>query len=231
MASFIAACDEVGRGPLAGPVVAACSFVTYGYTPPPGPPPLFKAWRLLGVTDSKKLTSGKRQNILRHLGLPPEKLAPRKIFEFYREKKITASLAIAEIFPTQIDEINIHHASLLAMKQAFILLYEWASISRGCWLVDGPHLPRGIPPGVEAQALVKGDQKSTPIALASLAAKEYRDHLMKKWDSVYPGYGFARHMGYPTIEHRQAIAELGVTPLHRKTFKGVREFVSPSPNR
>ena len=92
-------------------------------------------------------------------------------------------------------------------------------------LIDGNIVPRGLTKDIRAEAIVKGDSKSILIGLASIIAKDYRDDLMERMNEVYPGYGFDGHVGYGTKEHREQIIALGVTPIHRKSFKGVKEYI------
>jgi ribonuclease HII len=96
---------------------------------------------------------------------------------------------------------------------------------RGVWLIDGNRMPKQVPATVDAQAIIKGDSKSVLIGLASIIAKEYRDNLMVTLSKSFPGYGLEKHAGYPTKAHKEAIAKLGPSPIHRKSFKGVKEHI------
>lgn len=182
--------DEVGRGPLAGPVVAACVYI---------PPDKYNLNFITQITDSKKI-SKKRMAILSDL-----------IHENF-------DTAIAEIPPKKIDQINIHQATLLAMSKAFHALNK--KKKQDAILVDGRHIPKNIP--CPAQAIVKGDQKSYSIAAASIIAKHHRDEIMKKFARRYPVYGWENNAGYPTLQHRDAIKEHGITQHHRRSFAPVR---------
>ena len=216
---FLAACDEVGRGPLAGPVVAATVFFSCDQLTPP----FFDSCRELGITDSKKLSAHKRANILNELQIDLNSLSPDQKYSF-SVKNCAGVFSIHEISNCLIDEINILNASLLAMKNSFLSC--WTRPEEGILLIDGNKLPQEMPPQIDCRAIVGGDGKSSLIGLASIIAKEYRDNLMRQMDLLYPGYGFAKHAGYPTMLHRQGIERLGICPIHRKSFKGVREFVS-----
>jgi ribonuclease HII len=178
----------------------------------------FMELRELGVTDSKKLSQKKRKKILADLEIDTNSLKST----FFERKNFSFSYAIREVSPTLIDEINILNASLKAMAGSFTECHQEGS--RGRLLIDGNKIPRELPLEVKAEAIIKGDSKSLLIGLASIIAKEYRDDLMEKMAEDYPGYGFEAHAGYPTIRHREAIEELGITPIHRLSFKGVREF-------
>lgn len=176
--------DEVGRGPLAGNVVAACVvFDLAGEAIP-------------GLNDSKKLTPAKR-----------ETLAP-----LIRGRALAWS--IGEATPEEIDRINILQATFLAMRRALDALAVVPSLL----LVDGNQKVPGV--SFRQTTLIQGDALSASIAAASVLAKVHRDHAMTGAESVHPGYGFAGHKGYGTAEHREAIARLGMTPLHRKSFCG-----------
>jgi ribonuclease HII len=202
-------CDEVGRGPIAGPVVGCA--VSLSETPK-----LMNFLKNLNVTDSKKLTEKKRKNILAELGVDLENLVPDKSYKNHHG----FMFCLQSIDEKTIDEINILQASLLAMKNSAIkILSDEKSI-----LIDGNKVFQidGFKGNVEA--IVKGDSKNMAIALASIIAKEYRDELMKKFDQKYPGYGLASHAGYPTKAHKEAVKKLGVLPIHRRSFKGVKEY-------
>lgn len=174
--------DEAGRGPLAGPVVAAA--VVFPET-----------IDIAGITDSKRLSPARRKRLY-------EQILP------------VAHVAIGQSSPEEIDELNILQASLLAMERAVRAL----SPSPDIILVDGPYALHGR---VRSNAIVKGDARVMTIGAASIVAKVTRDRLMMKYDEEFPGYGFARNKGYPTREHLRALARLGPTPIHRKTFRGV----------
>ncbi|MET1254717.1 ribonuclease HII [Aliikangiella maris] len=181
----VAGVDEVGRGPLAGPVVAAAVILD-----PDNP--------IEGLTDSKKLSEKKRQQLSDEI------------------KSKALCWAIARCEPEEIDELNILQASLLAMTKAVTQL----TIQPTHCLVDGNKLPQ-LP--CSAEAVVKGDLTEPAISAASIIAKVDRDNEMVAMDECYPEYGFASHKGYPTKAHREAIKKYGVTPIHRKSFAPVQE--------
>ena len=183
----IAGIDEAGRGPLAGPVVAAAVILPKGLQMP-------------GVTDSKKLTAQKRE----------------LLFDVVMENAIATGVGIAQ--PEEIDEINILQATLKAMLRAVDNLIT----SPDYLIIDGINtLDRDIP----QQAIKKGDSLSISIAAASIIAKVTRDRMMLEYDKQYPSYGLASHKGYGSKLHRDAIANFGPCPIHRKTFAGVKEYV------
>ncbi len=152
------------------------------------------------VTDSKKLSE--RQC---------EKLYPIILAE-------ARSVGIGICDHGEIDRMNILRASLEAMRRAVTAL----SVDTDFLLVDGTFL---IPMDLPQKTIVKGDSLSLSIAAASIIAKVTRDRLMVEFDAIYPGYGFSGHKGYPSASHRHAIARLGPCPIHRKSFRGVKEFI------
>jgi ribonuclease HII len=183
----IAGTDEAGRGPLAGPVVAAAVILHPGQIIP-------------GVTDSKKLSERQR-----------DKLFPLIMAE-------ARAVAVGICDHGEIDGLNILRASLEAMRRAVTSL----PLAADFILIDGTFsLALELP----QRAIIKGDSLSLSIAAASIIAKVTRDRLMVEYDVLHPGYGFAGHKGYPTADHRAAIARLGPSPLHRKSFKGVKEHL------
>ncbi len=177
--------DEVGRGPLAGPVVAAAVA-------------LKKRAGLFGLNDSKKLSSQKRKSLLDEIA-------------------VNAYFAIAFSSVDEIDEINIYQASRLAMKRAV----SYLSIHPEMLLIDGN---ARIDSDIPQKTIIKGDAKSACIAAASIVAKVYRDAWMETYDSIYPGYSFARHKGYGTKHHLEALERLGPCPIHRKSFSPVAKY-------
>lgn len=183
--------DEVGRGPLAGPVVAAAVVFISGKKTPLD--------LLRQINDSKKISAEKRRKIA--LALP----------EF-------AHTAIGEASVEEIDSINILRASLLAMRRAF----EKLPLTPDFALIDGNHAPELPCP---CRAVVKGDQLSLSIASASIIAKHYRDMKMACLAEAYPDYGWESNAGYGTTRHMQAIATIGITPHHRRSFAPVREKI------
>ena len=182
---MIAGIDEVGRGPLAGPVVAAAVILPEGMED-------------IGLDDSKKLSAKKRE----------------EIFEMIKEQAVAIGIAIVDAFT--IDKINIYEASKVAMKRAIELLPEQPDYL----LIDAMRLDTGIP----EEGIIKGDAKSISIAAASIVAKEVRDQMMKDYEQLYPGYGFAQNAGYGTKAHIEGLEKLGPTPIHRMTFAPVKEY-------
>ncbi len=180
--------DEVGRGPLAGPVVAAAVILD------PRKP-------IAGLADSKKLSEKKRN----------------ELNEIIRENALSWSIARADV--DEIDQLNILHASLLAMRRAV----EQLPVTPEHALIDGNKIPEGL--FCTAQAIVGGDSLVECISAASIIAKVERDNEMFELDALYPGYGLARHKGYPTKMHRQALQDLGITEIHRKSFGPVKRLV------
>ena len=211
---FLLGFDEVGRGPLAGPVVACgvCQerrqwSVAWG-----------GALGDLGITDSKRLSAKRRAGILRSLGIEVECLEPRRIYCARLGGKSLLRFVLTQVEHQLIDRINILQASLLAMKQC----YESFALSQPALvLVDGSHGIALSHPDHHQVSVVGGDGRVQLIALASIIAKQYRDNYMKKLAVTYPGYGLESHFGYPTLAHRQAIRQLGPSAIHRRSFKGV----------
>lgn len=217
----IIATDEVGRGPLSGPVVIGA--VRILIEDAQGLKNLLKFLKPKGVTDSKKLTPEKRLTILNKLGV--QDLSYRKKNEV-ELKGVKVSYTTWDMDHEVIDQENILAASLRGMKEAALFLSEKRNLETTI-LIDG-HMKlrwgKETSPWNEVP-IVKGDSKSLLIGLASIIAKEKRDTYMQEMHELYPQYGFNAHFGYPTAFHRKAIAEFGPSPIHRKTFKGVREFV------
>lgn len=181
---LVAGVDEVGRGPLAGPVVTAAVILD--------PDNMIE-----GLADSKKLSEKRREQL--------EPLIKRHALAW----------ALGRAEPDEIDQLNILQASLLAMKRAV----EALTISPHHALIDGIHAPQLACP---TTTIIKGDQSEPAIAAASILAKVARDREMVAMEEIYPGYGFAKHKGYPTKQHQQALIELGVTPIHRRSFSPVQ---------
>jgi ribonuclease HII len=165
---------------------------------------LGEAADLDGIDDSKKLDANTR-----------ERLAPQ-----IRERATAFAIGIAEV--AEIDERNVYHAGLLAMRRAV----EGLALRPDHVLVDARRIP-GI--DVEQSAHVRGDARSLSIAAASILAKTFRDALMEELDRLHPGYGLARHKGYGTPEHQQALRRLGASPVHRMSYEAVRELVATAP--
>jgi ribonuclease HII len=181
----IAGIDEAGRGPLAGPVVAAAVI----FEP---------RVRLRGLDDSKRLTADERADLF------------DRIFE--RAVAVGVGFASAE----EIDDINILQATHLAAKRAL----EGLAVQPDCLVTD--YLKLKTPLKIIAES--KGDQRSHAVAAASVVAKVTRDRLMERLSQEYPGYGLESHKGYPTRSHYDAIAELGASTIHRRSFAGVDFF-------
>jgi len=154
-----------------------------------------------GLTDSKKLSAARRTSLELQI------------------KQRAKAWAIAESSQLEVDEINILQASLLAMKRAVLGL----DLKPGQVLIDGNRLPRLE--GYQMLAIVRGDLSEPCISAASILAKQYRDRQMLELDQLYPQYQFARHKGYPTALHRQMLKEHGVSPVHRRSFRPVRELL------
>ncbi|MBU0691683.1 ribonuclease HII [bacterium] len=184
--SAICGVDEAGRGPLAGPVVAAAV--------------LFKDCPTIwNCRDSKQISRKYR-----------EKLCIDISCEFV--------CGIGQCSPREIEEMNIRQASLEAMRRAIVSLKMRPEII----LVDGRD---PVPIDIASLPIIKGDARVSVISAASILAKVTRDHIMTEYDLRYPDYGFSRHYGYPTPAHRRAIQALGPCPIHRRSFRGVREYI------
>jgi len=181
---LIAGIDEAGRGPLAGPVVAAACILN-------------PEVKILGLDDSKKLTEKKREAL------------------FPEIKQKALAYAVVDVDNNVIDEINILEATKSAMRSCVKEL-ESKGYKPEVLLIDAVKL-EGTDVN-EVVPIIKGDAKSNSIAAASVLAKVTRDHMMRDFDEVYPGYGFAKHKGYGTADHYKAIREQGICPIHRKTF-------------
>lgn len=209
--SHLIAADEVGRGPLAGPVVA-CAVLFNGKEGDFSKD--LSLLKSLKVTDSKKISAKKRRDILRSL-------IGDKQLEVGRVKKIseTLSYSINEASPECIDEINILNASLKSMGEAV----NTFKVATSFWVwIDGNKSPKNIFGNCSIQTFIKGDSRSLLIGLASIIAKEYRDSLMNSYSLKYPMYGFDKNSGYPTAFHKEALSKFGPCPIHRKTFRGVK---------
>ena len=204
--SAVIGCDEVGRGPIAGPVVGCAVILQHDLS-------FLKQLQDLGVTDSKKLTHNKRQKILQALNLNETVNCCEQI------DLDNFSYVLWEHSPQDIDQMNILNASLSCMSKAALKLLQKNTLV----LIDGNQDFKDFP--ADTLPVVKGDSKSLAIGLASIIAKEFRDEKMRLLDQQYPGYGLAKHAGYPTAFHKEAVRKLGVTPIHRRSFKGVKEYV------
>lgn len=229
---FIAASDEVGRGCLAGPVVAGTVYVA-SLCPYSSFYPNFKKFLVylsdLGVNDSKSLSLKKRELILSSLRvigtIGTKALESDQKILLLENKFLKVICVLSEIQAFEVDELNVLQASLKAMKDSFNICHE--AERDGIWLVDGHMVPvnEDLLRPVTTKAVIGGDGKSLLIGLASVLAKNFRDTLMKKMEKLYPGYGLESHVGYPTGFHREALKRLGVSAIHRKTFKGVKELI------
>ena len=156
---------------------------------------------ILGLADSKKLTEKKREALYAEI----------------IDKALAYAIASATV--AEIDEINILHASMLAMSRAVSLL----SVQPEHVLVDGNRLPPNLP--CPAEAVVKGDARQAAISAASILAKVTRDRDIVKAAEIYPEYGFEKHKGYPTAQHLEAIRLYGITPIHRRSFGPVKKLL------
>jgi ribonuclease HII len=179
----LAGVDEAGRGPLAGPVVAAAVVL------PPGA-------RIAGVDDSKRLVAEERA----------------RLYEIIRARAVAVGVAVVDHLT--IDRINILEATRLAMAEALAAL----TVEPELVLTDFVRVP-GL--GCPQRNLVDGDRRSASVAAASIVAKVTRDRIMEVADREFPAYGFGRHKGYATPEHRDALERHGPCPLHRRTFAGI----------
>lgn len=183
---IIAGIDEVGRGPLAGPVVTAAVVLPIDFFEPE-------------INDSKQLSATLREQLYRKI----------------MQEALAVNLGIAS--PEMIDRENIYHATELIMADAVSGL----RIQPDFLLVDAMTIPLDI----AQKKLIKGDAKSISIGAASIVAKVVRDHLMKMYDQVFPGYDFAENMGYGTKKHLDGLDQYGITPIHRKTFAPVKNMI------
>jgi ribonuclease HII len=181
---LVAGVDEVGRGPLCGPVVTAAVILD----------PLRP---IEGLNDSKKLTQARREALAIEI----------------QEKALAWCVARADVH--EIDELNILHATMLAMQRAV----EGLSVVPKLALIDGNRCPKLAVPSAP---VIQGDATVPAIAAASILAKVARDREMHDMEASYPGYGFAAHKGYSTPVHLEALSRLGPTPIHRRSFAPVR---------
>ena len=182
---IIAGVDEAGRGPLAGPVVAAAVILP-------------EIHGIEGLRDSKKL-SPKQREIL-----------------FGKIKNKASSIGIGQSSVKRIDEINIRNATFMAMERAL----SYLTIKPNSALIDGETLPDQTIPNT---GIIGGDDKVDSIKAASIVAKVYRDNLMIKYSKIFPEYGLDKHKGYGTTRHMEALKEYKATPIHRRSFRPVRD--------
>ena len=188
---FIAGIDEAGRGPLAGPVVAACCILP-------------KDAVILYLNDSKKVTALRREALL------PE----------IKEKAIAYGIGIVDekrIDEINILQADYEAMRIAVQKTSAMLQAKGLSDAPGLLLNDAVTIP-GVE--IPQESIIKGDAKSVSIAAASILAKVTRDHLMEAYDAQYPEYGFAHNKGYGTKEHIEALKRLGPCPIHRRSFIG-----------
>ena len=200
----IAGIDEVGRGPLAGPVVAAAVILPRGYSHPE-------------IKDSKLLTAKQRE----------------RLAAVIRENAKCCGVGVVEV--DEIDRLNILQASLLAMVKALAALKSQAD----CVLIDGNQtIPLPLfrigkfltGRSLYQKTIIKGDQSCLSIAAASIVAKVARDGMMIELDKRYPEYGFAAHKGYSCVAHFAALKRFGASPVHRQSFKPVRDVTTDPKN-
>ena len=182
---LIAGVDEVGRGPLAGPVVAAAVILP-------------KACKIPGLNDSKKIPKSKH----------------KEIYEDVLQNAIAIGIGVKD--NQVIDQVNIYEATKLAMMEAIGQLEPQPQHL----LIDAMKLDLPIP----QTSIIKGDANSLSIAAASIVAKVTRDQMMEKFDREYPGYDFAKNAGYGTANHLAGLDQLGVTPIHRRSFEPVKSM-------
>ena len=182
---LIAGVDEVGRGPLAGPVVAAAVILP-------------KACKILGLNDSKKIPKSKH----------------KEIYEAVLQNAIAIGIGIKD--NQVIDQVNIYEATKLAMMEAIGQLEPQPQHL----LIDAMKLDLPIP----QTSIIKGDANSLSIAAASIVAKVTRDQMMEEFDCEYPGYDFTQNAGYGTANHLAGLDQLGVTPIHRRSFEPVKSM-------
>ena len=182
---LIAGVDEVGRGPLAGPVVAAAVILP-------------KACKIPGLNDSKKIPKSKH----------------KEIYEAVLQNAIAIGIGVKD--NQVIDQVNIYEATKLAMMEAIGQLDPQPQHL----LIDAMRLDLPIP----QTSIIKGDANSLSIAAASIVAKVTRDQMMEEFDKEYPGYDFAKNAGYGTAKHLAGLVQLGVTPIHRRSFEPVKSM-------
>ena len=191
---YVAGVDEVGRGPLAGPVCAACVVLPHGFD-------------IVGVNDSKKL-SEKRRGELYSLIVERANAYGIGLIDNGRIDEVNILNATKEAMLIAIADAS-------AMLAARMPSEEREEAAIGHLLVDALKLPEA---GIPGTAIIKGDEKSVSVAAASIVAKVTRDRIMTEFDSIYPGYGFASNKGYGTEAHYAGLRRLGQTPIHRRTF-------------
>jgi ribonuclease HII len=195
--NIVAGLDEAGRGPLAGPVVAAAVCFEKN----------LKIKKIKNINDSKKLSEKQREELYEIL---------------INDKNIKWGIGI--VSEKIIDKINILKATKLAMKEAVLMMNEKDKIKIEFLLVDGNFLIDGIYCAAEQKSIISGDQKVFSIACASIIAKVTRDRIMKSYHKKYPIYGFDKHKGYGTAGHIEKLQKYGPCKIHRKTFYPIGTF-------
>jgi ribonuclease HII len=188
--SFVAGIDEAGRGPLAGPVVAAC--VVLDIAQIKSTKPKDRWWK--GARDSKLMTQKHRAEMVKNI----------------KQNALCFGIGISS--EKHIDEINIHNATLRAMNHAVL----WCATKPDFLIIDGKFTIPNL--DCDQEAIIKGDAQVLSIALASIIAKTTRDTIMENYDRLYPKYEFKKHKGYPTALHRNMVKKYGLSPIHRKSF-------------
>jgi ribonuclease HII len=194
--------DEAGRGPWAGPVSAGAVCL-----------PLERndlSQALRGVRDSKQMTARQREGLVNTI------------------KEVALAWGIGSASAGEIDELGIVHATRLAMNRALDAAVEQGKIQPECLFIDDMLLPKLY--HIPQVSLIEGDSRSLSIAAASVLAKTWRDEVMRELDAEFPQYGFRRHKGYGTAEHQAALALYGPSPLHRMTYRPVRQSLRPNYN-
>ncbi|MDX8382461.1 MAG: ribonuclease HII [Ghiorsea sp.] len=186
---MLAGVDEVGRGPLAGPVVTAAVILS------PDDPMLGQ------YKDSKRVSEKKRLKIYQHI------------------RQYAVSYAVAQATLEDIEQYNILYATMLAMKKAVLAL----PIQPSTVIVDGNRVPDGMP--VPTTAVIGGDDSVQEVSAASIVAKVVRDRLMRAYGYQFPAYQFAKHKGYGTKVHMDALKQHGVCPIHRRTFAPIAKLI------
>ena len=212
---IVLAIDEAGRGPLAGPVVASCVMFS-------------KSNFIEGVNDSKKITKKKRAYIYQQV-----------------HGKVKYGLGVVD--EKIIDEINILQATKLAMLRSYQNFYQKYRFKADVILVDGNFSPFNLSlkdffkkylesdcslifDVKDSLAIIKGDQKSLSIALASIIAKEYRDQIMLEFHQQYPQFDFDKNSGYGTKKHLALLNEIGILPIHRRSFEPIKSMIVNNAN-
>lgn len=192
--NYLAGTDEAGRGPLAGPVVAACVIIDANFK-------IQEGEEISLVADSKKLSAKKRE----------------ELFHFIKDRALSVEISV--INNEVIDKVNILKASLAAMKKSL----EKSKIKADHVLVDGNFKIPNI--DTPQKTIIGGDAKVWVIAAASIIAKVSRDFLMMEMDKLYPEYEFSKHKGYGTKLHLEKLKEFGPCPIHRKSFRPVKDLL------